>query len=283
MSPLARALALACACLPAATPAWPQGSVADLGAALNAVRASGCGGQPGTGPPLREQAALSRAARAIAGGAPLEEAQREAGYKANQSMVLALQGLARPAAVADFVAQRYCARLLQQQFTDLGVHQAGNRLWIVLAAPFTAPSSDDAPAVARQVLALVNAARAQARHCGSRRMAAAPAVQLDATLEAAALGHARDMAHHGYFDHTGRDGSQPGDRATRAGYRWRMVGENIASGQNTPEAAVAGWLRSPGHCANLMRAEYTQMGLAYAVNRQTDQGIFWVQLFGRPR
>jgi uncharacterized protein YkwD len=41
-----------------------------------------------------------------------------------------------------------------------------------------------------------------------------------------------------------------------------MTGENIAAGQMTPEEAVAGWLRSPGHCANLMNGGYSEMAVA---------------------
>jgi hypothetical protein len=73
------------------------------------------------------------------------------------------------------------------------------------------------------------------------------------------------------------------DRATRAGYRWKLIGENIASGQRTPEEAVASWLDSPGHCANLMNPRFTEMGAAYAVNPQNDnRTAFWTQVFGAP-
>ena len=46
------------------------------------------------------------------------------------------------------------------------------------------------------------------------------------------------MADRSRLDHTGSDGSSPAERATRAGYTWRVVGENIASGQATPEQAI---------------------------------------------
>ncbi len=79
----------------------------------------------------------------------------------------------------------------------------------------------------------------------------------------------------------GRDGSDPADRVTRAGYRWRSVGENIASGQTTAEQVVQEWLRSPTHCANLMSPSFVEMGLAYAVNVKSAGGIYWVQELGR--
>ena len=91
------------------------------------------------------------------------------------------------------------------------------------------------------------------------------------------------MATNDYFSHTARDGSTPAQRVTRAGYRWRMTGENIAAGQLSPEAAVAGWIKSPGHCENLMNAGYTEMGVAAAVNSASKMGLYWAQEFGTPR
>jgi uncharacterized protein YkwD len=91
------------------------------------------------------------------------------------------------------------------------------------------------------------------------------------------------MATYGYMDHTGRDGSSPAQRITRSGYRWREVGENLASGIMTPEDAVAGWLHSPEHCANLMDPAFRHMGVAYAVNPRNDAGVYWALEFGTPR
>src|SRR5262249_54156569 len=103
------------------------------------------------------------------------------------------------------------------------------------------------------------------------------------TLERAAIEHSHDMASHDYMDHTGRDGSLPSDRVTRAGYKWQTVGENLASGIVTPEEVVNGWVGSPHHCENLMSPQFTQMVVAYAVNTSSRGGIYWTQLFGTPR
>src|SRR5438046_1861701 len=105
----------------------------------------------------------------------------------------------------------------------------------------------------------------------------------NATLARARAQYARDMATCGYMDHTGRDGSSPEERITRSGYRWRETGENLASGIMTPEDAVAGWLRSPEHCANLMDPAFRHMGVAYAVNPRLEAGVYWAQEFGTPR
>ena len=90
------------------------------------------------------------------------------------------------------------------------------------------------------------------------------------------------MASHDYMDHAGRDGSTPADRVTRAGYKWKSIGENLASGVVTPEEAVSGWVGSPHHCENLMSSRFTEMAIAYAVNPSSDGGIYWTQPFGTP-
>jgi uncharacterized protein YkwD len=133
------------------------------------------------------------------------------------------------------------------------------------------------------VLELTNEARSRPRHCGGTYFAAAPALSPNATLERAAAQYAREMATYGYMDHTGRDGSSPEERITRSGYRWRETGENLASGIMRPEDAVAGWLRSPEHCANLMDPAFQHMGVAYAVNPRREAGVYWAQEFGAPR
>ena len=73
------------------------------------------------------------------------------------------------------------------------------------------------------------------------------------------------------------------ERATQAGYRWRTIGENIATGQGAPKQVVAGWLASPQHCSNIMQPAFTEMGAAYFVNRERDTAIYWTQVFGTPR
>jgi uncharacterized protein YkwD len=111
---------------------------------------------------------------------------------------------------------------------------------------------------------------------------AAPPLVLSDTLQRAASGHARDMAARQKMSHSGGDGSTPPERATRAGYRWRFVGENVAAGQPTPEAVVAEWVKSPQHCANIMDADYTEMGVAFVTAQQGKAGIYWAQVFGTP-
>lgn len=139
-----------------------------------------------------------------------------------------------------------------------------------------------AAGVRARVLELVNEARVRGRRCGRERFAPAPPLAASSLLDEAARRHARDMARHGYFDHAGRDGSQPKGRLARLGYRSRLTGENIAYGPESAEEVVAGWLASPGHCANIMDARIEEMGIGFAVDASRG-AIYWVQTLAWPR
>jgi uncharacterized protein YkwD len=114
-------------------------------------------------------------------------------------------------------------------------------------------------------------------------MPAAAAVRLSEPLTRAAMAHAQDMLRYDYFEHAGHDGSNPAQRAAEAGYSYRIIGENIASGPETPQEVVQGWLASPGHCQNLMDARFADMGIAYAVSGSGEPRIYWVQEFAAAR
>lgn len=254
----------------------------ELMAALSASRAQGCAGRPGVRVPLHAVPQLDRAAQRMARGEAADRAARASGYRPTRLFSANFSGYRSPAAVAKAMAGKYCDALGDPQLTDIGFHQQGSSYWIVLAAPFAPPSAAGAAAVSRAILKLTNDARSQPRNCGGTRFAAAPPLRPSPLLERAAAVHARDMAQHGSLQHEGSDGSAPADRVSRAGYRWRSVGENIASGQTTPQEVVRQWVVSPPHCANLMSARFTEMGVGYAVNKDGAEGIYWAQVFGRP-
>jgi uncharacterized protein YkwD len=151
------------------------------------------------------------------------------------------------------------------------------------ASPRDALVARDSPdSIHARVVALVNVARSKSRKCGATRFTAARSLESSRELDEAATRHARDMARKKYFDHRGRDGSQPKDRVLRAGYQPRLTGENIALGPESAEETVAGWLASPGHCANIMDSRFEHIGVGLAVGRGRGQ-VYWVQIFGAPR
>jgi uncharacterized protein YkwD len=261
----------------------PLTAAADIVSSVNKVRAQGCPGKRGGEVPLRETRQLDAVARQLAGGIDLRRAEKEANYHAVSSASVRISGVPDNGDVERILGRQFCSASTEPDFREIGTFRRGTDVWIAVAQPFTPPLARDAAAISRRVLELTNAARSHARRCGGTVFQAVSPLSLNASLERAALQHSQDMAAHSYMDHTGRDGSSPADRITRTGYKWRMVGENLASGIMTPDEAVAGWLQSPHHCANLMTARFTEMGLAFAVNPSTDAGVYWTQTFGTTR
>lgn len=102
-------------------------------------------------------------------------------------------------------------------------------------------------------------------------------------LKAAADAHTRNMIAKNFFAHMGSDGSNVGTRATKAGYAWSAVGENIAAGYASLDAVMRGWLESPGHCANLMNPGFTEVGLAMRASEGTKYTSYWTLVLARPR
>lgn len=232
---------------------------------------------------LKLNEALSQAASYMQRGDNMQAALERASYRADQSSVIRLRGKLDNKSLERLLKDNYCDTLKDKALTNIGIVANEREAYILLAKPFTPPKTQDRAKVAQQVLQLANEARAKPRRCGSKRFAAAAPLTLNDTLTRAALAHSQDMAKRGHASHDGSDGSSPGDRATRAGYKWRTVGENVAAGQLDADEVMRGWLSSPHHCENVMAAEFTELGVAFAVNPQAAQGIYWTQVFGKPR
>lgn len=241
-----------------------------------------CGGQtlPAAGP-LAADPALSRAQLASAGD--IQEALARLGYKAASAQTISLSGPDSAESVMRFIEQNYCRQILDPQFSEIGISREGNTWSVVLAQPRLPADLKDWRAEGKEILRLTNKARSKARTCGGQQYEAAPPLTWDQKLGKAALAHSQSMAEQVYFSHEGKDGSTAGQRAQQAGYAWQRIGENIASGQGTPQKVVSGWLSSPGHCANIMNPRFTEMGAAYALNPDSDLAIYWTQVFGTPQ
>ncbi len=113
-----------------------------------------------------------------------------------------------------------------------------------------------------ETLKRVNALRAEGRKCGDKSHAAAPALVWNDKLEKAAKRHSKDMANNDHFDHEGTDGSDFWQRIKDADYEPTTGGENIAWGHRSAAEAIDGWSKSPGHCRNMMNANYKEIGVA---------------------
>ena len=132
------------------------------------------------------------------------------------------------------------------------------------------------------LMTLINQARATSQVCGSTTYPAAPSVAWNSKLFNAAAGHSADMANQNYFSHTSLDGRAFDQRITAAGYAWTNIGENIAAGQSSVSSVMAGWMASPGHCANIMNNRFAEVGVACVINNSSTYRSYWTMNLGRP-
>lgn len=287
MASVRRSIAGVFAAAAASLPAVAAASVEDdLVALINARRAEprDCAGkaQPAV-PPLAPAEALAGAA--VGPGAmsgDLGKALAATGYLAANATSIVVSGPRDAGGVARFLESRDCTVLRDGRYAEIGVVRDGSTWRINLARPLLGADLGDWRQAGRAVLGLVNEARRKPRTCGSRRFQAAPSLAWNEALAAASLAHSRDMAEYDYFDHADRAGRGISHRATVHGYRWNAVGENIAAGVGSAQQAVAGWLASPGHCANIMSPDFSEMGAAYATAPAARMQVYWTQAFGRP-
>ena len=116
------------------------------------------------------------------------------------------------------------------------------------------------------VVALVNAERAKA---------GLSPLTVDTRVAEAAQLRAQEIKK--TFSHTRPDGSSFSTALSQAGVSYRGTGENIAYGQNSPEAVMQGWMNSSGHRANILNKDYTSIGVGHYKDASgTD---YWTQLF----
>jgi len=137
------------------------------------------------------------------------------------------------------------------------------------ATPVAAAGTDRAADAAR-VLELTNAER--------QANGLAPLV-FSAQLTAAAQDYSGVLAAGTCFEHD--CGAVPNfvDRLREAGYTgFTTVAENIAAGYPTPEAVVTGWMGSPGHRANILSPDYTDLGVGVVSGGR--YGTYWAEEFG---
>jgi uncharacterized protein YkwD len=152
-------------------------------------------------------------------------------------------------------------------------------------APVQAQSSCGIPDFAAAALAAVNQRRAAGATCGNRgRFAAASPLRWSSQLALASAAHSTDMAALNYFSHTSADGRSMSDRVNATGYTWSNLGENIAAGHTGVDSVVEGWMRSEGHCANIMNPAFDEMALACAAGASGSRyGQYWTQNLARKR
>jgi uncharacterized protein YkwD len=99
-------------------------------------------------------------------------------------------------------------------------------------------------------------------------------VTVHPTLMTCAQQYSEVQASLGRIDHTGPDGSTPGQRLTRCGYRWKHYGENLAAGYVDADEVMAAWMASPSHRRNILNPKFREIGLGFA-HRDDDPSQYF--------
>lgn len=147
----------------------------------------------------------------------------------------------------------------------------------------------------QKLLDAINKERSQTHTCGERGIfPPVPPLTWNSHLYESALEHVYDLAYSDTFAHDGSgteyDITGEGkpskfyERIVAHGYsHYYSVGENIAGGQRNLEEVMKAWMKSPGHCENIMKNTYTQVGIAIVIKEDSTYQVYWGQNFGSKR
>ena len=136
------------------------------------------------------------------------------------------------------------------------------------------PTPKEHRETARWVLHYTN--RARERH-------KLPRLQRYLSLESAAQKHSNWMARNRRFSHDGRHGSKPHQRMKAESFGGSTTGENIyqfpkrRDQKKLAKNLVDGWMKSPGHGANILHSGFKFLGVGIA---SSGDHIYATQNFG---
>lgn len=144
----------------------------------------------------------------------------------------------------------------------------------------------------QELLDAINKERSKTQVCGDRgTFPAVSPLTWNPNLYAAALEHSTDLAYSNTFSHDGSGTeyditgngtpSKFYERVAANGYsNYYTAGENIAGGQRSLEEVMKAWMASPGHCVNIMKSTYTEVGVAIVIKNDSNYQVYWTQNFG---
>ncbi|WP_282776398.1 MULTISPECIES: CAP domain-containing protein [unclassified Nocardia] len=266
---------------PSALPSVPAPTMNGFADLINSARAAA------GSPPISEHVRLTAVARDHAtamataasfdvdrpDGTSVHQRVAAAGYPCLVLGKLVISGPRTPTELLEFCLSdnNFRRTVHAPGFTHAGLAHygggSGDIYWtLLLAAPLT---PDRLARTQADVIELTNRERIRA---------GLPPLTPDPLLTRAAQAHSADMVARDFYAHTCPDGSRPWDRAAAAGCTRRTIGENIANGYHDPAEVVDGWMNSPGHRANILKPDFTHIGVGLVGGGRN--GTYWTQLFG---
>ena len=105
----------------------------------------------------------------------------------------------------------------------------------------------------------------------------------DKVLAQAAQLKAEDMAERGYFSHIDPDGRSPWFWFDSVNYEYKRAGENLAINFSESIDVEEAWMNSPAHRENILKSEFTNVGIGVANGTYEGKSTtFVVQFFATP-
>jgi len=146
-------------------------------------------------------------------------------------------------------------------------------LWLAVVVGLVAPAPALADDTTARLIELTNV---------ERQKHGLPPLVANPSLGKAAQAYAELLASTSCWGHDCGPVPDFSQRISLAGYMgWTIVGENLAGGQPTPERAVAAWMESPAHRANVLNPRFREIGVGAAAGGRYR--FYWVQEFGARR
>jgi uncharacterized protein YkwD len=174
--------------------------------------------------------------------------------------------------------RRRYPRAVRMGMASMGLAAAGAALAWIYLVPLIVHAPDLTAGMSAQeaeILRLINV---------ERRRVGAPALKSSQRLVLASRGHSYDMALRNYLGHDGPAGDTPAERIRGVGVDSAVLGENLYVDRDADRAkladhALAGWLRSPEHRANLLSPDFGTTGVGIA--RAADGTAYITQDFAQ--
>ncbi len=139
-------------------------------------------------------------------------------------------------------------------------------LFLFLAFPSQGTSAENqafltpTDPMVQEFVQLVNAKRRN-MGCGE--------LKWDGRIAAIAFDHSADMVSRHFFSHTNPDQKGPAERLEASNLDFSWAAENLVRHAKTAQQAFDAWLRSPGHCRNMLDNRFTRHGVGRAKDRWT--------------
>lgn len=81
------------------------------------------------------------------------------------------------------------------------------------------------------------------------------------------------------LSHNRTDGTTWSSLVKKYNIKYKVTGENIAAGHESPVKVFNAWMNSPGHRANILDPDYTKIGVGHYYSTDLYYEHYWEQLF----